>query len=435
MREYVLNTYMKNASRPWNSMNGHYPFHHYAGEWGFDVLGSEIGENINSYQMMIAFNRGAARQYRTPWFIDFSPWHGPGITDYSDQRVWGDYSGSDHGHSLNLFKRSYFVSYMSGAGAVVAEAGGVNFFTGRRDGEGYLLLSPLGEVGRAFNAFVREYPDRGVAYTPFGIVVDYYHGTYSATTDAKKAFDFFPYEKGDYTTWHLLDLFFPGGWTAGGRNEKDLLTETPYGDTCDVLLQNASPNVLASYPVLVLSGQILLSSGERKNYVEYVENGGILLLNELTLHQFPRSVTGVLGVGGAGTVRGYGKGFVAHYGDPTREKKKTGEIIAALAETLLPFRVEGNVQYLISRRARGWVVTIVNNEGITKDFRSPPAMDPKKAQSVTISFSGIGTVTDLRPLYVDSTSVVSFDASSGRVEGILAPGDIAIIEFIVDWST
>jgi hypothetical protein len=39
---------------------------------GLTVIGSEVGENIDSIQAHFAFNRGAARQFHLPWFIDFS---------------------------------------------------------------------------------------------------------------------------------------------------------------------------------------------------------------------------------------------------------------------------------------------------------------------------------------------------------------------------
>ena len=145
---FLQRQYVSGAQHPWASMNGHYPWHHYAAEFGFDQIGSEIGENINNYQWHIALTRGAARQYGKPWFIDFSAWHGPSITDYSQARIWGRYSGVDHGHSMSLFERSLFMSYMSGADQITAEAGGALCFLTDLDEDGNYRLSPYGEVCR-----------------------------------------------------------------------------------------------------------------------------------------------------------------------------------------------------------------------------------------------------------------------------------------------
>lgn len=72
IQEFLINQYVKDEPHPWYSMNGHYCWHHYAGETGFDVIGSELGENVYSYQLHYAMCRGAARQYGAAWFIDFS---------------------------------------------------------------------------------------------------------------------------------------------------------------------------------------------------------------------------------------------------------------------------------------------------------------------------------------------------------------------------
>ena len=59
-----------------SAMLGHYLMHHMSAIWSaLTVIGSEVGENINSVQAHFAFNRGAARQFNLPWFIDFSDWN------------------------------------------------------------------------------------------------------------------------------------------------------------------------------------------------------------------------------------------------------------------------------------------------------------------------------------------------------------------------
>ena len=150
---------MANMSRPWASFNGHYPYQHYAAEMGFDAIGSEIGENIHNYQLQLAFNRGAARQYDKPWFVDVSPWYSGGITDYSTSKPWGSASGPNNGHSLSLFRRTYFMSYMAGTSCIIAEAGGVNFFLQQLDADNDFLPSPLGYVGQEFYNFTQNDPD------------------------------------------------------------------------------------------------------------------------------------------------------------------------------------------------------------------------------------------------------------------------------------
>ena len=85
----------------------------------------EVGENGNSINAHFAFARGTARQFQLPWMVDFSAWMAGFITDYSTVRPWGPASaaGGDGGHSVSLFKRTYFTTYLQGASQLTAEAG------------------------------------------------------------------------------------------------------------------------------------------------------------------------------------------------------------------------------------------------------------------------------------------------------------------------
>ena len=88
------------------------------------VVATEI-VNWNA-QEHIAFARGAARQFGLPWAVDVSPWYG-GITDYSTSQYWGNTTSGPHaGHSLSMYNRSWYTTFMSGTGHLVAEAGFVS---------------------------------------------------------------------------------------------------------------------------------------------------------------------------------------------------------------------------------------------------------------------------------------------------------------------
>lgn len=422
IRDYVLKTYVAGLDHPWYSMNGHYPYHHYAAEWGFDALGSEIGENITSYQIRLAFTRGAARQYSRPWFIDVSAWHGPGITDYSSAKPWGKYSAPDNGHSLSLYRRTYFMSYMAGAGSLTAEAGGVNFLLEDRDDEGVFKPSPLGRVGAEFYDFARRHPDRGVAYTPFGVVLDFYHGVYAGIEGKRVAFNQFAYTKGDTMTWRLLDGFFPKGWEVS--NETGCIANGPLGDTCDVLLQNAPQKVLDSYPVLVLSGDVKLSEDEVRRFVSYAESGGTLLLNRAYSASFPAEMRGQ--AQDARTDIRFGKGRVILYG-PDYDGRAALDILKAISPEVMPFSVEGGPQYLLNWKPDAWIVTVINNSGITKSFNAKPKISESKTQQVKLRYTGPRKVTGVTNLLTDADAKGLL--KDGALELSLPPGELAVFEF------
>ena len=62
--------------------------------------------------------------------------------------------------------------------------------------------------------------------------------------------------------------------------------------------------------------------------------------------------------------------------------------MARLKRDLIPFEVSGRVETLYNRTEDGWVITVLNNEGVTKTFLEPPVIDPNAVQTVTIQWRG-----------------------------------------------
>jgi len=422
----------QNQPRPWYTFTGHYTYPHYAAEWGSDYIGSEICENINGYQQSIAFNRGAARQYHKGWFIDVSAWNSGGITDYSTAKPWGNASGVNNGHSLSLYNRTYYMSYMAGTGALIAEAGGVNFFLQQLDSDNCFLPSPLGLVGQGLYNFTRRHPDAGIPYTPFAILLDYYHGMYMGDNAPMLAFEYFPYDAGDRMSWNLINTFFPGSWNFDSSNEHGGLVNTPWGDTMDVLLQNASPDVLTSYPVIIPSGDIIFTQTQITNLINYVNQGGVLLLNTAYTSQFPSSFAGGMdGYCNYLTTRQHGNGTLLVFGPRFSIDQACTAAINELASRVLPFGVtgDGNVEYMINRRANSWVIALINNDGVTKDVHDPPQIDPSQAKSVTIHYK-LGAVSSITNWLTDHNIIPLTGSDGTTVSIVVAPGGISVLEFV-----
>jgi hypothetical protein len=167
------------SDSPIFSMPGHYLITAAAAAaGGAGVVGSEIGENINSVNAHLAAARGAARQFGVPFSIDFSAWMQGYILDYTPDRFWGAASSPVGGHSLSLFWRAYVAAFMAGASALIAEAGAVNYFLNGSTTP--LPLSPLGVQGAAFYALTHGGvpapaagdPEavRGVPFVPLAIL-------------------------------------------------------------------------------------------------------------------------------------------------------------------------------------------------------------------------------------------------------------------------
>ena len=454
MKNYVVNftEYLNGNKRPWISFNGHYPYHHYAAEFGFDKIGTEVGENMESYQMLMAFNRGAARQYQLPWFVDVSAWYGAGITDYNDPTIWPEYGGPDNGHSLSLYRRTYYMAYMAGASRLIAEGGCFNFFYQNQYVEpgGIMKLTPLGEIGKEFAHFSKNFPHRGIPYTPVGVLIDEFHGT--TGLGVKKTFNSLPYEKGDGMTYDLLGSLFPGGW-ENKQLEKCQLVNSEFGDIFDILLQNASLDVLNCYPIIIMSGDIDLDKTEQERLINYVENGGTLVVNSayfnqlnqelerkgkdtrLLLNFLERVKLMELDSDGAGN-------YILYNMD--HEAFKLNNILSEITNIINPFIITSRntgektkIQHLINRNENGWILTLINNDGFTKTHHNPPVVDYDKGKEISISIndnfmgkympglalSQIECWTENQTLWKPS------DGNFDNFELIINPGDLSIIEF------
>lgn len=383
----------------WDSCPGYYLWSHYAGEWGCDSVGAETGESINHTQASIAFTRGAGRQYGIPFYIDISPW----------------FRSTKWGHSPSMLERHAMAAHMGGAAFVMAEGGGwglVESATGN--------LTKHGVVFKKVADFMKKYPDTGCVYTPFALALDYYHGMYPNDRFSYKSFGRFPYEAPDYMTWNLINLFFPGGWESKW-DESDYLVNSSFGDTCDALLQTASQEVLNSYPCVILTGDIQFSEEEITRYVQYVKQGGTLVMNTAYLKFFGDYQAQY--AGGVQTIAD-GDGEVIVYG-PDFDITALDGIIREQYARFVPFSVTEKIEHLIKIKDGAMYVTLINNEGYTKTPTDEPIVDETKAKSVTVTYTGDLALTGVAEIY-DETPVSLADAS---VTITVKPGETKVLEF------
>lgn len=418
----ITNHYSLEGLERWESCNGHYLWHHYACEWGCGSVASEVGETISSTQTHIAFTRGAARQYSLPWSIQFSFWHQGRINDYTGDSVWGIHSQEKGGHSPSLYKRTFLASYMGGASHFYPEAAMVINYYKQKDADGCYKLSPIGDMSKQLSRFVRENTDIGINYVPFGIVLDYYHGMFPGDRNIapKKVFRAFDFNAGDDMTYTLFDMFFPGSWITMGASESTYQVNGPYGDTCDVLLQNAPQDVLNSYPALILSGDIHLSDEEIGRYRSYVKQGGTLILNTAYLKFFPeyeKQYNGrkIHGISDGGSVVIYGPDFSLAGLD---------EILKHQLSKLMPFKLSEQVEYMVNVKKSSLVLTLINNDGYYFNHTTGEDIDDNGVKQLSITYSGGGQVKGIKELWSGDTF-----AASDTLSLALAPGEVKLLEF------
>lgn len=419
-------------------------------EIGLDAIGIETSETIPATQVKRAFVRGAARQYGIPWFEEVSVWFGAavsgGMPEATILPVWPNTPvGGAAGHSASHLRRHWFTAWFSGANHIMLEASPQVLFEVPWSDEfpDRPRLSRYGRNARQLAALMGSV-NIGVPYTPYAVLVSKHHGRWSVWG---RPWGRLEETIGDTMTERLFDQLFPGQSRGPGAEER-FLCPSPYGDTFDVVVNDAERTSWRAYPVILAVGDIGWTPDDIRFLEDYVAGGGILALSELHMAGWDRAFLGVVADGFApmddartvirwsdGSPRvirhDVGKGCVlVARADPDRRTAFPDELLAALADRFLPFRIEGDVQTLINRTPTGWMLMVVNNNGITKELHvdREASVDPAATQRVGITCRGhIAAAAEL----IAAAPIRSEPADDGEARILrfdLGPGEIALIE-------
>ena len=357
-------------------------------------------------------------------------------------------------------------------------------------------LSPLGAVYKELYDNIVKKHDRGTAYTPIALVFDRYHGCVTGyNVDHILAMKHLPYQKGDHMMRGVLHTLFPTdpvleehekrnkvGWEA-------TMSSSPFGDIFDVITNDALEDTLQSYPILFITGRVDMDKGFGKRLINYVKEGGTLIINtEQVTPEFPSSFLGarltkqmikgksffsyldgvrikedtefifekiepttaipIVVCLDSGkplpllTLNKYGKGRVIlsapsylqatglpHY----RMLKLFSYLMEKVKEELVPFSWDGWIECLINRNKTGWIVTLINNEGVIKNesFYKKEYIRSDKVQKVTLTFKS-DKVKEINEWTEEKVLTGLKGYGETKVKITIPPGEIRIVEFVLD---
>lgn len=353
------------------SVTGHSHYEAYAGEWGARCIGLEVGENIAFTQSKLAFARGASRAWQKPWSVQVSPWFHGACTTSGPLRTQGrDARGLDAGHSLNFYERMWLHSWFAGAAMVTPENSLAIFF---EKAEAPWALTSHGRKAAEVFQFTREH-ERGVPFTPVAIVLDQLAG-YNGFMD--KPWGILPPTAGDRELRDLFDhQLFPGSDHIHtnpfpANPELSYLRPTPYGEMFDVLTTAAPPEVLPTYPAILLAGDIEFDPGFLGELEKALRRGSRVLMSARHRTALGAEFERVARQGEVEVLESWTHNVTS------RPAAISNSRLAQLARECLPIEVSGDpIQYQINRTARGWVVELINNDGVIKKKDQPAVVDP-----------------------------------------------------------
>jgi hypothetical protein len=361
------------------SVTGHSHYEAYAGEWGARCIGLEVGENIAFTQSKFAFARGASRQWQLPWSVQVSPWFSGACTTSGPLRQEGGGArGLDAGHSRSLYERLWLHGWFSGAAMVTPENSIAIFF---EKAEAPWTMTEHGRKASELFHFMRTH-ERGTPFTPVAVVLDHLAG-YNGYMD--KPWGILEPTPGDRQLRDLFDSqLFPSSdhihqKPDPNNPEASYLRPTPYGEIFDVQLTSGSAEMLASYPVLLLAGDIEFDEVLIAKLEKALAAGHAVLLS--SAHRE------ALGTSFERLARYPGIEVLPRWINPV-----TGRVAAVpnprlqrLSRDLIPFAVSGDaVEFAVNRTEHGWVLELVNNAGVSKRPDRPAEIDPKAVAQLVI---------------------------------------------------
>jgi hypothetical protein len=459
-------------------------FAHALSEWGVTMLGMETAAVQPMTAMRIAFTRGAARQFGGAFVYYHAPNFGDTATTFTKQQ---NFAGPDQffhsrygatmGPSLSWYRKSYYLYYMSGASAIYLEQGFDQFFK-PGPGEHPFQLNPLGRITDEFMRFAEKHSDRGTPYTPIAFLLDPAHG-WDMTDYPHWPFGVSQINRSDGALRELFGAaFYPGLVREGepATGERQAFVPAVFGNIFDVLVASEThKDAIDNYRAVVVGGDIKWSPAWSQRLSDYVRKGGVVVLNAGQTKGLAEALLGVKLISTtteaddakcliADDQRQDLRGQLFRYerielkgaevlmaapnGDPLVTSNKVGKgrlvfvsvpdllgederlvpfaahLLAHVFSGATPFRIDGDVEYMISRKEGGWVVTLFNDNGVFKPQQGLPQVNRSAVVTATISFKGqkVSTATE----WLSDTKLAIANGSEVKVT-ILA-GGIAIVE-------
>ncbi len=362
------------------SVTGHSHYEVYAAEWGARCVGLEVGENIAFTQSKLAFARGASRQWRCPWSVQVSPWFAGACTTSGPLRQEaGGARGLEAGHSLSFYERMWLHAWFAGAAMVTPENSMAIFFeSAARPG----ALTSHGRKAAEVFGFMSEH-ERGIPWTPVAIVLDHLAG-YNAYMD--KPWGILEPSAGDREVRDLFDdQLFPGSdhihHPPDRTNpEASYLRPTPYGESFDVLLSTAPAELLSSYPVILLAGDIDFNGTFRAALAAALRHGSRVLLSSRHREALGAQFEALKRAGAVEVLEGWVNPQTG------RSTAISNADLQRLTRQYLPIAVSGDpIEYQINRTDSGWVIELVNNAGVVKKPNEPAVIESRAVAHIHLA--------------------------------------------------
>jgi hypothetical protein len=117
-------------------------------------------------------------------------------------------------------------------------------------------------------------------------------------------------------------------------------------------------------------------------------------------------------------------------GEDERLTPLAAHVLTHLAAEATPVKIEGDVEYLVNRNSRGWVVTIFNDNGVVKPQQGLAQIDRSAKLTATISLRG-GSISSANEWTTDQPLTIRKKAGMADAVTLdIAAGGVAVVELL-----
>ena len=440
----------------------------YGMEWGGKIAAMELTNHTSTipHRTLLRYTAGAGRQYGRPWMLYLAYYLGkfaPNSTRVmapKNTKIWS--GGPDAGISPSFARRVFLAAYFMGTNYQSFES--QPWGQAEKSG-GKVVLNANGKVLKEFYEFVRSSEGkRGTWYTPILLAVDYLHGmtrdgdvwTWSGVT--------VPQTKGDLMGKHFNRAIDPWDGEREAWNKPPYshnMHNSPLGDIFDTAIGNPPSGKyprFEDYAVVILPDGIDIDGMLRLKLESYVSSGGTLVINSIHQKSLPEKMMSakilpqtvedsglvipkvrlVRAKPALRTEKGtvfavqqkYGLGHVImtlpEYllgEDKEQPSVCLTRLLEKLQSEVLPFRIAGDCQFIVSRLAEDhWKVAVINNKGVLKEpWERKERYDEKYTSEITLKL----------PESAEVSSVYrkkELARSGGEVRFALPPGEVTVLD-------
>jgi len=107
-----------------------------------------------------------------------------------------------------------------------------------------------------------------------------------------------------------------------------------------------------------------------------------------------------------------------------KDVSQWNHVLTIVSSATSPFKVSGPVEFMFNQSGPSWVVTIVNDLGVTKVPLTEEVIDSRMAQTVTVA-SKVGAIANVVPWRGPPPS----PSASTQLSISVAAGDISVYQF------